>query len=129
MVLQKCSRYASKNDIGTYSFFGGWLFSTIIFPPSLSQTLLPDILPNTVEIRDWGQCQVIKENVEKLNTEIMQPLKKLPTLMFLLSTSQALLVIENFSSNQLCCYQAFLKHVCSIFKEHLIQRCSGWLSV
>jgi hypothetical protein len=36
-----CSRRASTNDIGTYSFFGGWVFSAIIFPPSLENTILP----------------------------------------------------------------------------------------
>jgi hypothetical protein len=38
------------------------------------------------------------ENAEKLNTEITQPLKKLPLLMWLLSTSRAR-------------YRAFLKHL------------------
>jgi hypothetical protein len=38
------------------------------------------------------------ENAEKLNTEITQPLKKLPILMWLSSTSQAR-------------YRAFLKHL------------------
>jgi hypothetical protein len=42
------------------------------------------------------------ENEEKSNTEIRQPLKKLPILMWLLSTSQAH-------------YQAFLKHLRSTF--------------
>jgi hypothetical protein len=39
-----------------------------------------------------------QENAEKFNTKIMQPLKKLPILMWLSSTSQAR-------------YQAFLKHL------------------
>jgi hypothetical protein len=52
------------------------------------------------------------ENTEKFNTEIMQPLKKLPLLMWLSSTSQAHYpaflkhVIQHFSST----YEAHLKH-------------------
>jgi hypothetical protein len=48
------------------------------------------------------------ENVEKFNTEIMQPLKKLPILLCLSSTSQAL-----------CGYRALLKHVIEHFSSTL----------
>jgi hypothetical protein len=47
-----------------------------------------------------------RENAEKFNTKIMQPLKKLPILLWLSSTSQAL-----------CGYQALVKHVIEHFSS------------
>jgi hypothetical protein len=44
IVLQKCSKCASKYDIGTHSFVGGCVFTLIIFPPSLEKKLLPRIM-------------------------------------------------------------------------------------
>jgi hypothetical protein len=56
----------------------------------------------------WGLGSMCghRENAEKFNTKIMQPLKKLPILLWLSSTSQAL-----------CGYQALFKHVITHFSS------------
>jgi hypothetical protein len=81
----------------TPGWLSGWLAAEhrlqriiIIFPSSISS--------NGHINRGLGTMSGPLENEEKSNTEIRQPLKKLPILMWLLSTSQAH-------------YQAFLKHL------------------
>jgi hypothetical protein len=64
--------------------------------------------------RDRGQCRVIKETPEKLNTQIKQPLKKV---------ASAYVVIKHFSSKLSGISQAPLKYFQRRYKYTTLNLC------